>query len=52
MPSEVQILLDCRLLPGSTQSDIVRQVMSLVGENAEIKVERYEDRGHRRWICR
>ena len=43
VPSEVQILLDCRLLPGSTQSDIVRQVMSLVGENAEIKVERYED---------
>ncbi len=44
VPSEVQLLLDCRLLPGSTQSDIVRQVMSLVGDNAEVHVERYEDR--------
>ena len=43
VPSEVQLLLDCRLLPGSTQSDIVRQVMSIVGEDAEIQVERYED---------
>ncbi len=43
IPSEVQVLLDCRLLPGSSQSDIVRQVMSLVGDNAEIYVERYED---------
>lgn len=43
VPSEVQLLLDCRLLPGSTQSDIVRQVMSLVGDNAEVQVERYED---------
>ncbi len=43
VPSEVQMLLDCRLLPGSTQSDIVRQVMSMVGDNAEIHIERYED---------
>ncbi len=43
VPSEVQILLDCRLLPGSNQSDIVREVLALVGENAEIQVERYED---------
>ena len=43
VPSEVELLLDCRLLPGSTQSDIVREVMSLVGDNAEIHVERYED---------
>ena len=43
VPSEVELLLDCRLLPGSTQSDIVREVMSLVGDNAEIHVERYDD---------
>ena len=43
VPSEVQVLLDCRLLPGSSQSDIVRDVLAIVGENAEIKVERYED---------
>ena len=43
VPSEVQILLDCRLLPGSTRSDIVREVMALAGEHAEIHVERYED---------
>lgn len=43
VPSEVEILLDCRLLPGSSQSDVVREVLAVVGENAEIKVERYED---------
>ncbi len=43
VPSEVQVLLDCRLLPGSNQSDIVRDVLAIVGENAEIKVERYEE---------
>ena len=43
VPSEVEILLDCRLLPGSNQSDIVREVLAVVGENAEIKVERYEE---------
>ncbi len=43
VPSEVEVLLDCRLLPGSNQSDIVREVLAVVGENAEIKVERYED---------
>ena len=43
VPSEVQVLLDCRLLPGSNQSDIVREVLAVVGENAEIHVERYED---------
>ena len=43
VPSEVQVLLDCRLLPGSSQSDIVRDVLAIVGENAEIKVERYEE---------
>ena len=43
VPSEVEVLLDCRLLPGSSQSDIVREVLAVVGENAEIKVERYED---------
>ena len=43
VPSEVQVLLDCRLLPGSNQSDIVREVSALVGEHAEVQVERYED---------
>ena len=43
VPSEVEVLLDCRLLPGSNQSDIVREVLAVVGEHAEIKVERYED---------
>ncbi len=42
VPSEVKLLLDCRLLPGSTQSDIVRDVLAIVGPNAEIEVERYE----------
>ena len=42
VPSEVEVLLDCRLLPGSTQSDIVREVLAVVGENAELQVERYE----------
>ncbi len=43
VPSEVEVLLDCRLLPGSNQSDIVREVLAVVGDNAEIQVERYED---------
>ena len=43
VPSEVQLLLDCRLLPGSTRADIVREVLTLVGEDAEVHVERYED---------
>ena len=42
VPSEVEVLLDCRLLPGSNQSDIVREVLAVVGEYAEIHVERYE----------
>ena len=41
-PSEVDLLLDCRLLPGSRRSDIVRDVLSIVGENAEVHVERYD----------
>ena len=37
VPSEVEVLLDCRLLPGSNQSDIVHEVLAVVGENAEIQ---------------
>ena len=43
VPAEVQLLLDCRLLPGSTQADIVREVLTLVGEDADVQVERYDD---------
>ncbi len=42
VPAEVSLLLDCRLLPGSGRSDLVREVREIVGEEPEIEVARYD----------
>lgn len=41
-PAQVKLLLDCRLLPGDDQSDIVNQVRRIVGPDPQIEVMRYD----------
>ena len=42
VPAEVTVLLDCRLLPGSNQAEIVGEVREIIGEEPEIEVARYD----------
>ncbi len=42
VPSEVRVLLDCRLLPGFDAEDIVSDVREIVGNGPELEVTRYD----------
>jgi acetylornithine deacetylase/succinyl-diaminopimelate desuccinylase-like protein len=39
VPSEVELLLDARLLPGQTPDDLLRELRDLLGEDVEVEVE-------------
>jgi len=42
IPAQVNIALDGRLLPGFTPDDMLRELKALIGNEAEIIVERYD----------
>jgi acetylornithine deacetylase/succinyl-diaminopimelate desuccinylase-like protein len=39
VPSEVELLLDGRLLPGQSPKDLLRELRSLLGDDVEVEVE-------------
>jgi len=43
IPSEIEVQLDGRILPGQTPDDLIRELYELIGqENVELEVVRYE----------
>jgi acetylornithine deacetylase/succinyl-diaminopimelate desuccinylase-like protein len=42
VPAEATVELDCRILPGFTADDMVREVRALVGSEVELEVTRYD----------
>jgi acetylornithine deacetylase/succinyl-diaminopimelate desuccinylase-like protein len=42
IPSVAEAEVDCRLAPGQTADDVIREVRALVGDDVEIEVGRYE----------
>jgi acetylornithine deacetylase/succinyl-diaminopimelate desuccinylase-like protein len=42
IPSEVTVVLDGRLLPGQTPSDLIRELRDLVREDVELEVTRHD----------
>ncbi len=42
IPSEIQVELDGRLLPGFTPEDMVNEIKSLIGDEIELEIVRYD----------
>jgi len=42
IPSEIQVELDGRLLPGFTPEDMVNELRSLIGDDVELEIIRYD----------
>jgi acetylornithine deacetylase/succinyl-diaminopimelate desuccinylase-like protein len=43
VPSEIELELDCRLLPGFGPEDLFRELRPLAGEDVELEVIRYDE---------
>ena len=42
IPSEIELKLDCRLLPGFGPDDVIEEIEKVCGEELELQVERFE----------